>query len=76
MEKSALQLALAAYQPKEADQLFQVTEKVFKVTRATVYRWVRSAESESSINSQIDCETIMESGNRHGCITIAGVAKK
>jgi transposase-like protein len=46
------------------------------VTRATVYRWVRSAESESSINSQIDCETIMESGNRHGCITIAGVAKK
>ena len=45
-------------------------------TRVTVYRWVRSAESESSINNQIGCETIMESGNRHGCITNAGAAKK
>ena len=41
------------------------------VTRATVYRWIRRAENESSINSQIDCETIMESGNRRGCITTA-----
>ncbi len=43
------------------------TCRQLRVTRATIYRWVKRAESDSNDNPQLGCEMTIEDGNQCRC---------